>query len=146
MKKNTLFLLVWFTMSGLGVYAQNCYYASRTVSGYISKAFTELGIQERSTFSYGTLYQGQNSVFSKTFYRSNTYVLGVAGDDDAKDIDIYVYDQNGNLVAKNNANDQVAVVKFYARYTGIYYIKVVMYATSSRGRPGCWALNYGWEH
>ena len=50
------------------------------------------------------------------------YVV-VSGDGDT-DLDLYVYDENGNLITYDNDNIDDCVVSFNPRWTGNFYIKI----------------------
>lgn len=51
-------------------------------------------------------------------------VVTVQGDGDT-DLDLYVYDENGNLIAKDDDNTDDCVATFTPRWTGRFYIVVV---------------------
>ena len=104
--------------------------------------FYEYGFTPRNTYTYGKMYKGQSDSFKRKFYSGNSYVLGVLGDDNATDIDIYIYDYNFNLIKKDTKIDKLAAISFRPRYTGNYYIKVKMYDAYS---SSCWTLVTGYN-
>lgn len=67
-------------------------------------------------------------VYHMTFVGREWEVLAVSGDG-STDIDLYVYDENNNLVAKDDDNSDDCLVRFIPRWTGNFTIKVV-----NRGR------------
>jgi hypothetical protein len=67
-------------------------------------------------------------VYHMTFVGREWEVLVVSGDG-STDLDLYVYDQNGNLVASDDDNSDDCMVRFVPRWTGDFTIKVV-----NRGR------------
>lgn len=71
---------------------------------------------------YGT------NVYHWTFVGRELEVLALSGDGDT-DLDLYVYDENGNLVAKDDDYSDDCLVRFTPRWTGSFTIKVV-----NRGR------------
>jgi len=101
------------------------------------------GYSVRSYFSEGVLDKGDYETFSRTFYRGVDYALVVGGCTYTNDIDIYVYDKYGDLVASDNSTKQYAITAFSANYTGTYYIKIKMYDSTSDGVH--WALQYGYK-
>jgi len=50
------------------------------------------------------------------------YVV-VSGDGDT-DLDLYVYDENGNLITSDTDGTDDCVVSFYPRWTGTFYIRI----------------------
>jgi len=63
-----------------------------------------------------------------TFLAGEVAVVGLTGDGDT-DLDLYVYDANGNLVVYNENDHDDAMVRFVPRRTQTFTIKVV-----NRGR------------
>lgn len=145
MRKHALLVLAVVALVCLpfSTFAQSsCRYVASQLSSSIMDAFAQNGIDYRDTYTYGQLSAGNSSTLSRTFYRGNTYCLGVVGDNNAIDMDIYIFDSNGNLIAKHAESDPAAVGVFRATYSGTYYIKVKMY--KARGNA-CWALVYGYQ-
>jgi hypothetical protein len=82
----------------------------------------------------GRLAYGQSTVVHTTLYRGNTYAFIAGGCEDAYDVDIAVYDENGNLIRRDNDNSAAAVAEgIVPRWTGKFYIKVTMYRSTSDG-------------
>ena len=50
--------------------------------------------------------------------------VAVCGDHDT-DLDLYVYDENGNLICSDTDYSDVCYVTFYPRWTGSFYVKIV---------------------
>ena len=63
-------------------------------------------------------------VYHMTFVGGEWEVLFVSGDG-STDLDLYVYDENGNLVAKDDDNSDECRVRFIPRWTGPFTVKVV---------------------
>ena len=64
------------------------------------------------------------NVYHWTFVGREWEVLAVSGDGDT-DLDLYVYDENGNLIAKDDDYSDDCLVRFIPRWTGRFTIKVV---------------------
>lgn len=64
------------------------------------------------------------NVYHWTFVGHEWEVLFVSGDGSG-DLDLYVYDENGKLVAKDDDNSDDCLVRFMPRWTGSFTIKVV---------------------
>jgi hypothetical protein len=65
-----------------------------------------------------------SNVYHWTFVGHEWEVLAVSGDGDT-DLDLYVYDDNGNLIAKDDDYSDDCLVRFMPRWTGHFTIKVV---------------------
>jgi hypothetical protein len=63
-------------------------------------------------------------VYNISFRGGETARIVVDGDGDT-DLDLYVYDQNGNLIAKDDDNTDYCVVSWTPRFTGPFTIRVV---------------------
>ena len=61
--------------------------------------------------------------FSTTFRGGELATIGISGDGDT-DLDLYVYDENGNLVASDLGSTDQAVVSFTPAWTGSFRIEV----------------------
>lgn len=79
------------------------------------------------TDSTNTLREGYYRDYSVTLYRGNHYVIFACGDEDARDIDIYLYDKNGRLIDRDRLVDAQPVVEVSPRWSGRYTIRVKMY-------------------
>jgi hypothetical protein len=75
---------------------------------------------------YGTYRLGANRyrTFSVSFYGGQTARVVVSGDGDT-DLDLYVYDVFGNLIASDDDELDDCVVSWTPRWTGNFTIKVV---------------------
>ena len=91
------------------------------------------GWQCRDSFSSGLLRRGGSVVIPTTLYAGNTYALAASGCEDAYDVDLAVYDENGNFIASDSDNSSLAVVRITPRWTGTYYLKVTMFNSTYNG-------------
>lgn len=66
-----------------------------------------------------------NSVdtFTIRFYGQSSAVVALRGDGDT-DLDLYVYDENGNSIASDDDNSDYCIVRWTPRYTGLFTIRV----------------------
>ncbi|MET0648842.1 MAG: hypothetical protein ABW208_19710, partial [Pyrinomonadaceae bacterium] len=74
---------------------------------------------------------GETSSFALSLNGGTEYRLVSACDNDCSDIDIVVYDENGNQVASDTSRDDKPVVSVTPRWTGQFRIKVTMYKCSN---------------
>lgn len=110
-----------------------------------SVLFDELranGWNVRDCYSSGLLRYGQSTVISTTLYAENDYTFAAAGCEDARDVDIAVYDEDGNLVARDNDASVLAVAEVSPIWSGTFYVKVTMYNSVYDGAH--YVLQYAW--
>jgi hypothetical protein len=69
-----------------------------------------------------------SDVYYMTFRAGEKGEVGLIGDGDT-DLDLYVYDENGNLIASDTDYTDDCYVSFYPRWTGRFKVKIV-----NRGR------------
>ncbi len=62
--------------------------------------------------------------FTARFYGGESAAVTVSGDYDT-DLDLYLYDENGNLIAKDDDNTDQCVVRFRPNWTGPFTIRIV---------------------
>ena len=66
---------------------------------------------------------GSTDVYNMSFRGGENATVIVSGDGDT-DLDLYVYDNNGNLIAYDNDGTDDCVVSFTPRWTGNFKIKI----------------------
>jgi hypothetical protein len=74
------------------------------------------------------LAQGQFMSYDGTFNRGSAYVIFACGDSRALDLDITVYNEDGELVARDQQTDNRPLVVVTPRWTGPFRARVSMYA------------------
>jgi hypothetical protein len=62
-------------------------------------------------------------IFYVSFYGDELAVVAIAGDGDT-DLDLYVYDENGILIASDTDSTDTCVVRFWPKWTGAFRIEV----------------------
>lgn len=62
--------------------------------------------------------------YAISFYGGEVARIAVVGDGDT-DVDLYVYDENGHLIAKDDDRTAECVVEFVPRWTGPFRVRVV---------------------
>jgi hypothetical protein len=72
----------------------------------------------------GVVRARSTNVYHMTFVGREWEVLILSGDG-GTDLDLYVYDENGNLVAKDDDYTDECVVRFIPRWTGDFTVKIV---------------------
>lgn len=66
----------------------------------------------------------QTITYNASFYGNALARVGIIGDGDT-DLDLYVYDENGNLIASDTAAGDRCYVSWVPKWTGRFIIKVV---------------------
>jgi hypothetical protein len=87
--------------------------AYRMAQSYIAKSFSMA-----PTDNSGVLGAGQAIRFLIPVTKGLDYVFLCAGDQSAQDIDVYVYDEVGNLILDDRRVSRLAGVQFRAGYNG----------------------------
>src|SRR2546421_7292389 len=67
---------------------------------------------------------GTSDVYTVTFIGGQRAEVAIVGDGDT-DLDLYVYDENGNLIASSDGPSDREAVSWTPRWTGKFKIKVV---------------------
>lgn len=86
----------------------------------------------RDYFTSGLLKEGQSTVIRTTFYAGRQYKIVAGGCEDAFDVDIAVYNEQGQLVARDSGTSPLAVTDLTANWTGTVYLKVTMHRVRPR--------------
>lgn len=75
-------------------------------------------------YAYGTVYAHSYTYYDAKFWANEIAEVVVSGDGDT-DLDLYVYDENGNLITSDTDYTDDCYVRFYPRWTGRFRIKIV---------------------
>lgn len=76
------------------------------------------------TMTSTTLAQGATRNYLVTLYKGNEYRIRTCGDELVKNLDVYLYDLNGNVVTQDKTADREPAFEFKPEQTGTYYIVV----------------------
>lgn len=74
--------------------------------------------------NYDAVGAGCTDNYTISFIANRLAEILVSGDGDT-DLDLYVYDSNGNLIVKDNDYTDDCYVSWYPKWTGKFYVKVV---------------------
>lgn len=89
----------------------------------------------RDTFHTDHIGLGQTISYSTFLYGGGHYILATGGDNNARDLDVALYDENGNLIDKDLRYTQSGLVEVTPRWNGTFYFKVKLVSGS---RNGAW--------
>jgi hypothetical protein len=95
-------------------------------------AFTDKGYELTSAPYTGSLRQGQVDDLKVDLNAGQNYLFIGLCDQDCGDIDLYLYDENGQLIDSDIKNDDKPLVLVTPRWSGRFYIKVKMVSCSNQ--------------
>ncbi len=76
-----------------------------------------------------TVQAYSTDVFNVKFYGNEAGAVVISGDGDT-DLDLFVYDENGNLVGSDTDGSDDCVVRLNPRWTGTFRLKFAIWAVS----------------
>ena len=79
----------------------------------------------------GNLSEGQSDAWTITLYGGYDYMILAACDGDCQDLDIRLYDANGNVIDSDTTEDSVPTITGTVAETARFTIEVDMYECSS---------------
>lgn len=98
--------------------------------GMVQLAALSSGWEETHNEKIDSLRQGGADTLTLNMRRGTSYKIITVCDDDCDDIDLKLYDEDGDLVSKDEDTSSYAVVDATPRWTGRYSLKVEMYKCS----------------
>ena len=75
-------------------------------------------------YAYGSVAAHSYTYYNQKFWADEIAEIVVSGDGDT-DLDLYVYDENGNLITSDTDYTDDCYVRFCPRWTGLFRIKIV---------------------
>jgi hypothetical protein len=101
---------------------------------------TKYGLDDASTCFIGALVVEGKQVTTRIPLKAGTeYALIGGGDDDVKDMDLYLEDSDGNIVAKDDATDSNPVVVYTPKEDGKYRVVMKLVSTKATSSFCCYA-------
>lgn len=97
----------------------------------------------RDSYQTGLLSYRDEIIVETTLYAGNSYKLVAAGCEDAYDVDIAVFDENGNFIDGDDDTEQVAVADVTPKWSGTFFVKITMYDSTRNGAH--WVLQYAYQ-
>lgn len=76
------------------------------------------------TMTATTLAPGATRNYLVTFYKGNEYQVQACGDSAAQNVDLVLYDLNGEIVKRDETKDQQPALQIKPEKTATYYIVV----------------------
>jgi hypothetical protein len=100
-----------------------------------AKTLRDKGYDQTHETQIGSLHDNENDSFTLTLHSGTSYALVGVCDNDCKDIDLVLYNADGDQVDSDIQNDDVPIVQVTPRETQRYRVKVIM--ADCRTSP-CW--------
>jgi hypothetical protein len=89
----------------------------------VSAGSVDAGTPGGRKYDVHTVNGNSTDIFRVTFYGGEDAVVAINGDHDT-DLDLYVYDENGNLIGSDTDGTDTCVVRFHPKWTGTFRIEV----------------------
>ncbi len=74
------------------------------------------------TMTTSALQNGQTKNYLVTLYKGNEYQIRTCADANVKNLDVYLYDLNGNVVKRDETTDREPWFGYTPTDTGTYYV------------------------
>jgi hypothetical protein len=81
--------------------------------------------------SFDQLRQGQSQWINIKLRSGTSYVITALGDQDCRDLDLELYDENGNLVSRDAQTDGTPVMNITPSWTGNFKVRVTLAETKA---------------
>ena len=91
-----------------------------------SKTLSDKGYEQTHETQIGDLHDDENDSFTLTLHAGTKYALVGVCDNDCKDLDLVLYDADGDQVDSDIQNDDVPIVQVTPSETQRYRVKVIM--------------------
>ena len=91
-----------------------------------AKSLTAQGYEHVRETLIGSLHDSENDSITLTLHAGKKYALVGVCDSDCKDLDLVLYDANGDQIDSDIQNDDVPIVQVTPRETQRYRVKVIM--------------------
>ena len=99
--------------------------------GAFESALLEGGFEQTHEFHIDALEQGADGSFSVTLRDDMDYQIVSVCDADCTDLDLYLYDENDNLISEDETVDDIPVMAATPRWTGRFRIRAAMFACNT---------------
>jgi hypothetical protein len=90
------------------------------------------------TLTSTELDSGKTHNYLVNLFKGNQYRIATCGDKDVVNLDVFLYDQSGAVIARDSTSDRQPMVEFTPPQTGSYY--VVLYAKEESKSPASAAM------
>ena len=85
------------------------------------------------TMTTTTLAPGKTRNYLVTLYAGNEYQLQACGDESVGNLDVLLYDTEGNLLSRDDAEDRQPIFNYTPETTNTYYVVVYLRSLKAGG-------------
>lgn len=82
------------------------------------------------TLTGTTLQPGKTRNYLVTLYAGNEYEIKTCGDDSVKNLDVLLYDTDGNVVMRDEVDGRQPAIKYTPKDTDTYYVVLYLRSTA----------------
>jgi hypothetical protein len=134
MTVRAILTLVWGLTCTFAATAQQTNNYVREVQsqlGRVESWFKTRGLERTHNFGIDRLAQNEKAVYTFNLKKGWQYALVGVCDGDCADIDVTVYDEYDNRIARDNGSDDKPLTVITPRWTGNFRVEVHMYKCRS---------------
>jgi len=96
----------------------------------VEEELEDIGLTRHQKYTIDNLYEDSTQEHPYYFEAGTQYYVVGACDVDCSDIDMWLYDENRDEVDEDVSDDDMPVLIFTPRQSGIFYVKTKMYECS----------------
>lgn len=123
--KQIIIIIAAFLLSIGNISAQTS--PELTLGEEVTVMMEDLGY-ELSTSQFAYISEGMRAYHYKTFYEGNDYaIIGFPEMDNVYDIDLYLYDESGELLMESSSEDGVEILEFTSYSSEEYKVVIENY-------------------
>lgn len=97
-------------------------------SGLVELLMDDVGYMPGVSIMGALFDVGEEISWSADFYSGTSYIIMAAGDDDATDVDLTIYDSKGNSILADTETDANPMLEFSPGKSGQYTVTVKLYS------------------
>ncbi len=93
---------------------------------HVRSQMRDSGYRETHEQKIGSLRSGDNARFEVRLREGTSYRIVAVCDEDCDDLDMILYDENGNEIDSDRADDSIPIVEVSPRWDGKFEVRVNM--------------------
>lgn len=118
-----MILFIYGTIHGQSSHQQ----VVQTQLDLIEVLLKDKGYEKTHNYAYSSLNDDGTETYNFNLKKGWQYAIVAVCDNDCKDLDVCIYDENGNKIECDQSNDSTPIVEAAPIWTGEFKIKVTMY-------------------
>lgn len=125
-----LLLFAFALVPALAAEAQTHVRQVRAQLNYAADGFAQRGVFRSHDDFIGSLYDNGETTFTVDLQGGRAYTFLGACDNDCSDVDLWIYDERGNLIDSDVSRSDLPYLSFTPRWSARFSVRVRMYACS----------------